>query len=322
MHRRAHSVGWRALRALLSVLGISAVLFAVLKMAPGDPMSELVTHPDVPPEVRRQLRHQFGLDQPPIARYFHWLWAMLRGDWGWSHVSRFDVIDLILQRLPVTLAIVGGSLLLALALAVPIGMKAGLHPGSAFDRCVSALAYLGYALPSFFTGLLLILLFSIQLGWLPFVFRTDLSQTGWPWMVEQARQSLMPVLVLASFQSAIWLRHVRSAVMDVACLDHVRLARSKGLPETLVVWRHVLPNALIPLVTLLALQLPAVFSGAIVTEQIFRVPGIGSLLVESVLRNDTPVLLAITLLLAVLVVMANALADVTYGWLDPRIGTR
>ncbi|MDP4301087.1 ABC transporter permease [Leptothrix discophora] len=322
MSARRRTLGWRLLRAALSVLGISAVLFTVLAVAPGDPLSELVMRPDVPPEVRHQLLHRYGLDQAPGWRYLAWLGSLLQGDWGWSYASHTDVRQLIGQRLPVTLAIVGGSQLLAIAVALPLGLKAGLAPGSAFDRSVSACAYLGYALPSFFTGLLLILLFSIQLDWLPFVYRTDLPQVGLARVIEQVRQSLMPMLVLASFQAATWLRHVRSAVLDVGRLDHVRLARSKGLPESLVIRRHVLPNALIPLVTLLALQLPVVFGGAIVTEQIFRVPGIGALLVDSVLRNDTPVLLAITFMLAILVVLANLVADLAYGWLDPRIAAR
>ena len=312
----------RLLIALPSVLGISVVLFTVLALAPGDPFEELATNPNVPAEVRVMLRAKFGLDDPIWQRYFRWLAAMLQGDWGYSFISRVDVDTLILQRMPVTLAVIGASQILALLIALPVGIYSAARPYSWFDRIASTLAFVGFSLPTFFTGLLLILLFSIKLDWLPFVYRADISSTGWAWWSEHIRQSIMPVMVLGLFQGASWTRYVRSAMLDVIRLDYVTTARSKGLKERVVVMKHVVRNALIPVVTLVALQMPAVFGGAIVTEQIFRIPGIGSLLIDAILRNDTPVIMAVTFVFACLVILFNLIADLLYGWLDPRISYR
>ena len=312
----------RLLIALPSLLGISVVLFTVLALAPGDPFEELATNPNVPAEVRLLLRAKFGLDDPIWQRYFRWLSAMVQGDWGFSFISRVDVDKLILQRVPVTLAVIGASQILALLIALPVGIYSAAKPYSWFDRIASTLAFIGFSLPTFFTGLLLIYLFSITLGWLPFVYSSDISATGWRWWWEQLRQSIMPVLVLGLFQAASWTRYVRSAMLDVIRLDYVTTARSKGLKERVVVMKHVVRNALIPVVTLVAMQMPAVFGGAIVTEQIFRIPGIGSLLIDAILRNDTPDIMAVTFVFACLVILFNLIADLLYGWLDPRISYR
>jgi len=247
---------------------------------------------------------------------------MLQGDWGYSFISRVDVDTLILQRVPVTLAIIGASQVLALMVALPVGIYSATRPYSVFDRIASTFAFIGFSLPTFFTGILFILIFSITLDWLPFVYRADVSATGWQWWWEHIKQSIMPVTVLGLFQGASWTRYVRSAVLDVIRLDYVTTARSKGLRERVVVLKHVVRNALIPVVTLVALTMPAVFGGAIVTEQIFRIPGIGSLLIDAILRNDTPVIMAVTFVFACLVILFNFLADLIYGWLDPRISYR
>ncbi len=309
----------RLMIAVPSLLGISLVLFTVLAMAPGDPFEDLATNPNVPPEVRMALRAQFGLDDPIWQRYFLWLANMVRGDWGFSFVSRINVDTLIMQRLPVTIAVIGLSQLLALLVAIPVGVLAAVKPYSWFDRIASTIAFVGFSLPTFFTGVLFILVFSIYLGWLPFVFRADIAETGWRWWWENFRQSIMPITVLGLFQAASMMRYVRSSVLDVVRLDYVTTARSKGLAERVVVIKHVVRNALIPVVTLVALQMPAVFGGAIVTEQIFRIPGIGSLLIDAILRNDTPVIMAVTFVFSALVIFFNLVADILYGWLDPRI---
>ena len=312
----------RVLLALPSLLGISLVLFTVLALAPGDPFEELASNPNVPAEVRAMLRTKFGLDDPIMLRYWHWLLAMLQGDWGFSFTSRVDVDTLILQRLPTTLVIIGASQVLALLIALPVGIFAATRPYSLFDQIANTLAFIGFSLPTFFTGILFILAFSIKLDWLPFVYRADISGSGWPWLWEHIRQSIMPVAVLGLFQGASWTRYVRSAVLDVIRLDYVTTARSKGMSETAVILKHVVRNAMIPVVTLVALQMPAVFGGAIVTEQIFRIPGIGSLLISSILANDTPVIMAVTFVFACLVILFNLIADLLYGWLDPRISYR
>ena len=305
-----------------SLIGISIVLFTVLALAPGDPFEELATNPAIPAEVRANLRASFGLDDPVYLRYFRWVSSMAQGDWGFSFASRVDVDDLILGRLPVTLFVIGSSQILALLVALPVGVLAATRPYSIFDQIASTLALMGFALPTFCTGLLLILVFSIYLDWLPFVYRADISAAGWRWYWEHFRQAIMPVAVLGLFQGASWTRYVRSAVLDVIRLDYVTTARSKGLAERVVVVKHVVRNAMIPVVTLVMLQMPAIFGGAIVTEQIFRVPGIGSLLITAILANDTPVIMAVTFVLSCLVLLFNLVADILYGWLDPRISYR
>jgi peptide/nickel transport system permease protein len=312
----------RLLIAIPSLLGISVVLFTVLALAPGDPFGELATNPNVPAEVGAALRKEFGLDDPIALRYLRWLVAMLHGDWGFSFVSRVDVDILISQRLPTTLLVIGSSQVLALLIALPVGVCSAMRPYSVFDQIANTLTFIGFSLPTFFTGLLFILLFSIYLDWLPFVYRADISASGGLWLWEQFKQSAMPVAVLGLFQGASWTRYVRSAVLEVVRLDYVTTARAKGLPERTVVVKHIVRNALIPVVTLVALQMPAVFGGAIVTEQIFRIPGIGSMLIGAILANDTPVIMAVTFVFACLVILFNLIADILYGWLDPRIAYR
>jgi peptide/nickel transport system permease protein len=312
----------RLLISIPALLGISLVLFTVLAMAPGDPFEELATNPNVPPEVRANLRVQFGLDDPIPVRYVRWVTAMVKGDWGFSFASRINVSALIMQRLPTTLFVLGAAQLLGLLVALPVGIYSAVRPYSIFDQIATTCAFIGFSLPTFFTGLLFILLFSIYLDWLPFIYRADIAATGWRWVWEMARQAIMPIAVLGLAQGAAMTRFVRSAVLDVVRLDYVNTARSKGLSEKVTILKHVVRNALIPVVTLIALQIPGVFTGAVITEQIFRVPGIGSLLITAILSNDTPVILAITFVFAVLVVLFNLIADLVYGWLDPRISVR
>src|SRR5256886_7623735 len=312
----------RLLIAVPVIFGISLVLFTILALAPGDPFEELATNPNVPPEVRQNLRAKFGLDDPLPVRYARWLGAMLHGDWGFSFVSRVDVDTLILQRLPTSLFVLGSAQILGLLVALPIGTYSALRPYSVFDQITTTLAFVGFSLPTFFTGLVFILVFSLWLDWLPFIYRADIGATGWRWWWEHLRQSIMPVAVLGLFQAAAMTRFMRAAVLDVIRLDYVNTARAKGLSERATLVKHVVRNALIPVVTLVALQIPSIFGGAIVTEQIFRVPGIGSLLISSILANDTPVVMAVTFVYSALVVASKPAADLLYGWLDPRISYR
>jgi peptide/nickel transport system permease protein len=312
----------RIVIAIPVLAGISLVLFTILALAPGDPFEELAANPNVPREVAQQLRHQFGLDDPLPVRYARWFTAMLRGDWGFSFASRVDVTTLILQRLPTTLFVLGSAQLLGILIALPVGTLAATRPYSLFDQITTTLAFIGFSLPTFFTGLLFILFFSIYLDWLPFIYRADIGGTGWRWYWEHVRQAIMPIAVLGLFQGAALTRFVRSAVLDVIRLDYVNTARAKGLSEGTTLVKHAVRNALIPVVTLVALQIPTIFTGAVITEQIFRVPGIGSLLISAVLANDTPVIMAITFVFSCLVVTFNLVADLLYGWLDPRITYR
>src|SRR5438046_7742382 len=202
----------RALVSMPALLGISVVLFTVLALAPGDPFEELATNPNVPPEVRQNLRAKFGLDDPLPVRYARCCTSRLRGDWGFSFVSRVDVNTLILQRLPVTLVVLGSAQLLAIMIAVPIGTYSALRPYSLFDQLSTTLAFIGFSLPTFFTGLLFILFFSIYLDWLPFIYRADISGSGFAWLWAHAKQTVMPVAVLGRFHGASLTRSLRSAV--------------------------------------------------------------------------------------------------------------
>ena len=309
----------RLLITIPTLIGISLVLFTILAMAPGDPFEELALNPNIPAEVRLNLRQQFGLDDPIPVRYMRWFTSMLQGDWGYSFVSRVDVDRLILQRLPTTLFVLGTAYALALLIALPVGVMSAVRPYSLFDQIATTLAFVGYSLPTFFTGLLFILLFSLYLDWLPFIYSTTIEANGIRWVIAHLRQAAMPIAVLALFEAAALTRFVRASMLDVIHQDFVTTARAKGLSEGRTILWHVLRNALIPVITIVALQLPGIFTGAVITEQIFRVPGIGSLLITAIQSSDTPVVMAITFVYAMLVVVFNLVADIIYGVLDPRI---
>lgn len=309
-------------RLLISVpvlLGISVVLFSILALAPGDPFGELAQNPNIPPEVVQNLRKQFGMDDPVAVRYVRWFVSMVQGNWGYSFVSRIPAQQLIMQRLPVTLFVLGSAYLVAICIALPVGILSAVKPYSVFDQLATTFAFIGYSLPTFFTGLLFILFFSIYLDWLPFIYSSTIDATGMAWVLEHLRQGAMPIAVLGLFQAAFLTRFVRASMLEVINQDYVNTARSKGLHERLVILKHALRNALIPVVTVIAYQIPGIFTGALITEQIFRVPGIGSLLIVSIESNDTPVAMAITFVYSALVIIFNLVADILYGVLDPRI---
>src|SRR5712691_1301370 len=309
----------RLLTAIPTLLLISFVLYAVLSLAPGDPLSQFAANPSVPPEVRENIRRSFGLDQPWPVRYVKWVAAMAHGDWGFSFASRIAVWDLIKLRIPSTLAVVGVAYLFSLLIAIPIGILSAVRQYSIFDHIATTFAFIGFSVPTFFTGLLLIIVLSVKLQWLPFIYDSTLQVRDLASLATQLKQSLMPVLVLALFQTATFVRYTRASMLENLPQDYVRTARAKGLAELRVIGRHVVRNSLIPVVTLIALTAPTVFSGALITEQIFRVPGIGALLITSIQNNDIPVIMAITFTFSVLVVLMNMVADVMYGVLDPRI---
>ncbi len=309
----------RLILAVPTLLMISFVLFAILALAPGDPLSQFAANPAVPPEVRENIKRSLGLDQPWPVRYVKWLTSMLQGDWGFSFGSRIPVWELLKLRIPNTLAVVGVAYLVSLMLALPIGIISALRQYSLMDHVATTLAFIGFSLPTFFTGLMLIIIFSVKLQWLPFIYDSTVKVTNLETLSTQLKQAIMPIAVLALFQTATVVRYTRSSVLENLPMDYVRTARAKGLAHVTVIGRHVVRNSLIPVVTLIALTVPTIFSGAVITEQIFRVPGIGSLLVTSIQNSDTPVVMAITFTFSVLVVFFNLVADVLYGVLDPRI---
>ncbi len=309
----------RLLISLPTLLAISLVIFLILALAPGDPLGEFASNPNITAEVRENLRKSLGLDQPIYVRYFKWITAFIRGDLGYSFTSRSPVIDLILQRLPNTLSIVGIAYLISVFIAIPLGMISAIKRYSLIDNISTAIAFFGYSIPPFFTGLLLIIIFSVKLKWLPFIYDSNLQITNWQTLILQIKQSIMPIIVLSLYQTAVLMRFMRSAVTEELNQDYVRTAYSKGLNSSQVIVNHILRNALIPVVTLIALDVPSIFTGALVTEQVFRIPGIGALLIESIYRSDTPVVMAITMIYGILIVIFNLIADLSYAFLDPRV---
>ena len=309
----------RILIAIPTLLVISFVVFAVLALAPGDPLAQFALNPAIPQSTRQLIREQLGLDQPWPVRYVKWLVAFAQGGWGLSFATKAPVIDLIRQRLPQTIQVVGIAYVLAVLIAIPIGIIAAVKQYSIFDQSATLFAFIGFSIPSFFTGLLVILIFAVKLGWFPIVYSSTLHVTNWSTFLQQVRQMALPVTVLLVQNTAALTRFMRSAMLDNLPLDYVRTARAKGLAERAVVVRHVFINSLIPVVTLIALSVPTIFGGAIITENIFRVNGIGALLITSINNSDTPVVMAITFIFAILTVLFNLIADIMYGVLDPRV---
>ncbi|WP_041443791.1 MULTISPECIES: ABC transporter permease [unclassified Picosynechococcus] len=305
--------------ALGTLLAISFVIFTILALAPGDPLSEFANNPAITAEVRENIRRSLGLDQPFYLRYVKWLWALGQGNLGYSFTSKSPVLGLIWQRLPTTLWVVGLAYGLSVAIALPLGIISALRRNSLLDQLATTFAFLGYSLPTFFTGLLAIIIFSVKLQWLPSLYNSTLVVNDFQSFWQQIQQSILPITVLALYQTAILTRFVRNAILEELPQDYVRTAYAKGLGEFAVLRKHILRNALIPVVTLIAIDVPSIVTGALVTEQIFRVPGIGALLIESINRNDTPVIMGITIIYAALVVIFNAIADLSYRFLDPRI---
>jgi peptide/nickel transport system permease protein len=327
----------RLLTAIPTLLVISFVVFAILDLAPGDPTGQLPL--TIPPEVRAQIRESLGLGQPFHIRYLKWLrqffineplniteqvFDVQIGDSEGrlrirSWATRSPVIDLIVERLPQTLWVVGLAYLVAIIIAIPIGVVSAYKQYSIFDQAGTFVAMIGFSVPTFFTGLMCIVIFSVHLNWFPSIYDTTLNVTSFETLVQQIKQLIMPVGVLAFFQAAQLSRYTRSSMLDNLTQDYVRTARAKGLNERIVLMTHVLRNSLIPVVTLIALGIPGIFSGAIITEQIFRVNGLGQLLIIAIQGADIPLVQTLTFIFAVLIVLFNIIADVMYGILDPRI---
>ena len=307
----------RVLIAIPTLLVISFVIFAVLALAPGDPLAQFALNPAIPESTRQLIRIQFGLDQPWPLRYAKWITSLFRGDWGFSFSTKSPVIDLVWQRLPQTLQVVGLAYLIAVCLAIPIGILSAVKQYSLFDTMVTFFSFIGFSVPSFFTGLLCILIFAVNLKWFPIVYSTTLEINSLATFGQQVRQMFLPVFVLVVQQTAALTRFMRSSMLDNLSLDYVRTARAKGLVERVVVTRHVLTNSLIPVITLIALGIPTIFAGAIITENLFRVNGLGALLITSINNSDTPVVMALTFIFSILTVMFNLIADIMYTYKSP-----
>lgn len=323
--------------AIPTLLVISFLIFAILDLAPNDPTGNLPL--TISPEVREKIRLSLGLGEPFPIRYLKWLqqffineplniieqaFGITIGDsenrlrvMSWA--TRSPVVDLIIERTPQTLWVVGMSYVVGILIAIPIGVISAYKQYSVFDQVGTFVSMIGFSVPTFFTGLVLIVIFSVTLGWLPSIYDTTHKVTDLPSLWFQIKQMIMPVMVLALFNASQFSRFMRASMLDNLSQDYVRTARAKGMKERVVLLIHVLRNSLIPVVTVLALSIPQIFGGAIITEQIFRVNGLGQLLIVGIQGADIPLVQTLTFIFAVLIVLFNLIADIVYGMLDPRI---
>ncbi|WP_370276410.1 ABC transporter permease [Roseovarius indicus] len=325
-------------RLILSVptlLFIALVIFLLLELAPGDPMAQVPL--TVPPEVKAQMREALGLGEPTHIRFGKWLWQffvvepMVLTDHLFgtefaaekqrviSWQTRSPVMDIVVQRMPQTIWVVAMAYVVGVLIALPIGIYSAYRQYSMFDQVGTFVTMGGYSVPPFFSGVLVIVIFSVQLGWLPSIYDTTHRVVDWETFVVQLKQMVMPVMVLALQTTAQISRFMRASMLDNLNQDYVRTARAKGLSEQIVVMVHVLRNSMIPVITVIALGVPQIFGGAIITEQIFKVNGLGQLLITAIQANDLPMVQTVTFMLAVLIVLFNIVADLLYGLLDPRI---
>ncbi|HLW58632.1 MAG TPA: ABC transporter permease [bacterium] len=305
----------RMLATLPVLLFLSIGVFSMLHLAPGDPVTTMLSDDLASPQVAAALRHQLGLDRPLYVQYGWWLRRALHGDLGYSYRSKSRVASEITARLPVTIELTVFAIAGALSIAVPLGVIAALRRNTGLDALISGIGALGLAMPAFWLGVLLILLFAVRLHWLP----PSGYAPPWRGLGPNLRLMILPVITLGMSYVSVVMRIARMSVLDVIKADYIKTARAKGIQESRVVARHVLRSALIPIITVVALETGRLLGGAVVTETIFALPGIGRLAVDSVLDRDFPVLQAVTLFMALALIAANLLADVLYAWADPRI---
>ncbi|NVK46201.1 MAG: ABC transporter permease [Rhodobacteraceae bacterium] len=325
----------RLVLAVPTLLFISLVIFLLLDLAPGDPMASIPL--TVPPEVKEKMREALGLGEPVHIRFLNWLYQffVVEPQVAFDHIfgtnfaegkqriisfqSRSPVMSVVAERMPQTLWVVGLSYIFATLIAVPIGIISAYRQYSWFDQLGTFVSMVGFSIPTFFSGVLLIVIFSVTLGWFPSIYDTTHEITDWPSFWFQVRQMAMPVFVLTLYNAAQVSRFMRASMLDNLNQDYVRTARAKGLSERVVVLMHVLRNSMIPVVTVIALGVPNIFGGAIITEQVFQVNGLGQMLITAIYASDAPMVQTLTFIFAVLIVLFNLIADIIYGMLDPRI---
>ncbi|HLW28525.1 MAG TPA: ABC transporter permease [Kiloniellales bacterium] len=307
----------RLIESLLVLWLMSFLVYLLIGLMPGDPIDLMISaDPNLSSADAQRLREIYGLDQPLFSRYWAWLTSALSGDLGYSRLFNRPVEDILFPRLGNTLLLMSCALILALVIALPLGVAAARRPGSFLDVAVNLGAFAGASLPSFWLAILLILLFAVTLGWLP------AGGTGQEGLVERLRHLILPVVALSIASVAGLLRHVRASVREALRQDWVRTARAKGLSEGQVVYGHVLRNAMIPVITILALELGTLFGGALITETVFAWLGMGKTIYDAIIGNDFNLALIGLLLATATVLLANLLADLVYAWLDPRIDFR
>jgi len=305
----------RRLASLLpTLILVSMLIFGLQQLLPGDP-AKILAGEDQDPQVIAYLQAKLHLDEPLPVRYGYWVWGVLQGDLGESVRTQLPVLDLILQKLPVTLELAMLAFLVAVLIGIPAGVVSAVARGSAWDHGANLFALWGLSTPNFWLGILLIMLFSVQLGWLP--------ASGYVSPFEDLAGNLaamaMPAFVLGNAIAAVLMRHTRSAMLQVMSSDYVRTARAKGLSERAVVIKHALRNALTPIITLGALELGTLLSGAVLTEQVFTIPGFGKLIVDAVFNRDYAVVQGVVLFTATTYILLNLMADLAYFWVNPRL---
>jgi len=304
----------RVLALIPVLLVVGAVVFGLTRFTPGDPVRVLLGE-DARPEQVQALRRHLGLDRPLVVQFGLWVGRAVRGDLGVSYFNRLPVRRIIAQHLGPTVMLSLLAIIVALSIGIPVGIVSAVFRNSWLDQASLALALVGAAVPSFWLGLSLIVVFAVGLGWLPSSGFKPLTEGLWP----SVRHLLLPALALGLPNSALIIRFVRSSLLDVIGADYVRTARAKGLAERVVIFRHALRNALVPILTVVGLTFAALMGGAVVTETVFAIPGIGQLVVSSVLRRDYPVIQGVTLVVTTSYVMINLLVDVLYLAVDPRV---
>jgi len=330
----------RLLVSIPTLFFISAIIFLLLQLAPGDPMAQVPL--TVPPEVKQKMREALGLGEPIHVQYWKWLvqFFWLEPQVLFDHIfgttfsegklrviswqTRSPVMDIVVQRLPQTLWVVGTAYIVAILIALPIGIYSAYRQYSVFDNAGTFVSMVGFSIPPFFSGVLMIVIFSVNMPresfwWFPSIYDTTLVVDSWETFKAQIRQMVLPVMVLALQITSQLSRYMRASMLDNLNQDYVRTARAKGMSEWVVVMIHVLRNSMIPVVTVIALGIPAIFGGAIITEQVFKVNGIGQLLITALFANDLPMVMTLTFIFAILIVLFNLIADILYGILDPRI---
>lgn len=311
----------RVLQFIPMLFLVTVIVYALAYAAPGDPLSGEILDPNIPWEVLEERREALGLNDPVYVQYGRWVSSIAQGDFGMSmQYTGRSVADLIQSRIMNTVYLSLFALFITIVVAIPIGIYSAKKPYSLVDYGATTFAFLGLATPNFFAGLIAIYFFAFQLGWLPSQGTvSDLSLTGFDYFVDKLRHMILPGLTLGLASTAIYMRYMRTEMIEVMGSDFIRTAKAKGLSNNSVLYKHTLRNALIPIITLLGFEFGTLLSGAVITEAVFNYPGLGTLFLNSIMNRDYPVIMAINLILAVTILVGNLLADIFYAIVDPRI---
>lgn len=308
---------WRIVHAIPLIIGVSIVAFGIMHLAPGGPLAVYTLNPTITAQDIDRLRFALGLDQPLYMQYLSWAKAMLTGSWGHTFFGGRPVLIVILERLPATMILMGTSLALSIVIGTLIGMLGAVRRNSIFDYLATTGAMIALAFPTFWFGLMAIFFFAIELRWLPSGGMYELGEEGNPWDLLQ--HMVLPVGVLTLVLIATWSRYARSSFLDVIGQDFIKTARAKGASRRRALFRHALPSAFIPLVALLGVQLPTLFSGALIAETVFSWPGMGRLFVDALGMKEYPILMGMVMFTALFVIVGNLLADIAVAIIDPRV---